>query len=112
MGTNKKIIEPGDNVFSALEVPGAEELHVKARLANEICKVVSERGLTQVDAARLMGTTQAKVSDIVCCKLDGFSIDRLFRFLTGLGKDIEINVKSKPEGREARVSVAGLSHSS
>jgi len=96
MASNKNILAPGDNVFAALELPNADELHVKAQLANEIHRAITESGLTQVQAARLMGTTQAKVSDVVRCKLDGFSIDRLFRFLTGLGKDVEIAVVPRP----------------
>ena len=48
--------------------------------------------MTQVEAAELLGIDQPKVSRLVCGQLAGFSIDRLLRFVTLLGSDIEITV--------------------
>jgi hypothetical protein len=39
------------------------------------------------------GLDQPKVSALVRGKVDGYSLDRLFRFLNALGQDIEINVR-------------------
>ena len=39
-------------------------------------------------------------------KLSGFSIDRLFRFLTLLGSDIEIVVKDSPGSKAGHMKVA------
>lgn len=103
---NENVVPSDGNIFAALGLPDADDLHVKAQLANAIHRTLSARGLTQAEAAGLMGTTQAKVSDIVRCKLDGFSIDRLFRFLNALGQDVEIMIVPKPDGRDARVHVA------
>lgn len=66
---------------------------------------MEERGLTQAEAATIMGVDQPKVSAVVNGKLDGFSMERLYRFLNALGRDVEILVGPKPEGREARLSV-------
>lgn len=105
MKTNENTVPADGNLFAVLGLPDADDLHAKAQLANAIHRTLSARGLTQAEAAGLMGTTQAKVSDIVRCKLDGFSIDRLFRYLNALGQDVEILIVPKPEGRDARVHV-------
>jgi len=38
-------------------------------------------------------------------KLEGFSGERLMRFLLKLGHDVEIVVKAKPKSRAARIAV-------
>lgn len=106
MKENDCVVSGDGNIFEVLGLPDADALNAKAQLANQIHKAMSSLGLTQSEAAALMGTTQAKVGDIVRCKLDGYTIDRLFRFLNALGQDIEITVTPKPKGRDARVRVA------
>ena len=47
--------------------------------------------MTQAQAARLLSTPRSKVSLVVTGHLDGFTIDRLLRFLAALNEDVEIN---------------------
>jgi predicted XRE-type DNA-binding protein len=42
-----------------------------------------------VEAAEIMGVDQPKVSQLMHGKLDGFSMERLYRFLNALGMDVE-----------------------
>ena len=51
--------------------------------------------MTQKQAAKLMGLTQPNVSDLLRGRLDGFTLDRLFRCLDTLGQEIEIVVRPK-----------------
>jgi len=88
------------NVFADLGLPDADELLAKADLAIEIRHIIEERGLTQAEAADLMGVDQPKVSALVRGKLDGFSMERLYRFLNALGRDVEIVVTPKPRSRK------------
>jgi predicted XRE-type DNA-binding protein len=67
----QKVEASSGNVFADLEVPDADEALAKAELAQRICV----RG-----------------------KLDGFSTDRLFRFLNALGQDVEIVVRPRRQG--------------
>ncbi|MFO0951165.1 MAG: helix-turn-helix transcriptional regulator [Isosphaeraceae bacterium] len=67
------------NVFSDLGLPKPEQLLVKDGLAKRISDIISERGMTQVEAATLLGIDQPKVSALIRGKLGGFSVDRLFR---------------------------------
>ena len=101
---SKRIKKGSANVFADLGVKDAEEALVKARLAHVIADAIKARGLTQVEAAALLGIDQPKISRLVRGQLAGFSIDRLFRFITLLGSDIEITVvepirKSRRAGR-------------
>ena len=97
------------NVFADLGLPNPEERLAKAQLAYAIQKAIDERGLTQREAAALMGIDQPKVSHILRGRLADFSTERLMNFLTGLGRDVEIVVKPLPRSRKKgrlRVAVA------
>ena len=100
------------NVFADLGLPESEELLAKAALANQIASIVSHRHLTQVETARVLGTGQPKVSELLAGKLDGFSIERLIRYLNALDRDVQIVVTPKPRSRDhATVRVIGKSRS-
>ncbi len=101
------------NVFADLGLPNAEELQAKAALANQIASIVTHRHLTQVEAARILRTRQPKVSELLTGRLDGFSIERLIRFLNALDRDVQIIVSPKPRSRaRATLKVSGKSRSS
>ncbi|MGH7717415.1 MAG: helix-turn-helix domain-containing protein [Gemmatimonadaceae bacterium] len=95
------------NVFADLGLPNPEERLAKAQLAHAISRVIKERGLTQREAAALMGIDQPKVSHVLRGRLADFSTERLMGFLTGLGRDVEIVVKVPPRSRKkGRLRVA------
>jgi len=87
------------NVFADLGLPEADELIAKAELARQIMSIATHRHLTQSEAAKILGTTQPKVSDLFAGKLAGFSMERLIRFLNALDRDVQIVVSPKPRGR-------------
>ena len=96
------------NVFADLGLPDSDELLAKAALADQIASIIRHRHLTQVEAARVLGTGQPKISELLAGKLDGFSIERLIRYLNSLGRDVQILVTPKPRSREhATVQVIG-----
>ncbi len=83
------------NVFADLRIPNPEQYLAKAELAAKILRIVQRRRLTQTSAAGLLGISQPKVSALLNGRLDGFSTERLFRFLNALGCDVRITV-SRP----------------
>ncbi len=86
------------NVFADLGLPDAEKLRIKTGLVIEIRKAMGARGLTQQEAAKRMGITQPKVSDMMRGDFANLSERKLMDCLTRLGYDIEIKVKpSKAE---------------
>ena len=102
-------IEQGSgNVFADLALEQPEELLVKADLAHRISSIITHRRLTQQAAAEILDVDQPKVSALIRGRLDQFSIERLFRFLGALGRDIDIVVRKKPRTtRRARLRVVG-----
>jgi predicted XRE-type DNA-binding protein len=80
------------NVFADLGLPNADELLIKAQLADQISDLISERNLTQIEAAKILGLDQPKISALMRGRLAGFSTERLFRLLNSLGQDVEIRV--------------------
>ena len=56
------------NVFADLGLPNSDQELLKAKLTVEIYRLIKARGLTQTDAARLLGTTQAQVSALMRCR--------------------------------------------
>ena len=102
------------NVFADLELTASDELLAKAELARQIASIAAHRHLTQAETARVLGTTQPKVSDLFAGKLAGFSMERLMRFLNLLDRDVRIVVLPKPRNREratTSVSNAGAGSS-
>jgi predicted XRE-type DNA-binding protein len=87
------------NVFADLELPASDELAAKAALAAQIASIATHRHLTQQQTARLLGTTQPKISELFAGKLAGFSMERLIRFLNALDRDVCIVVSRKPRSR-------------
>jgi predicted XRE-type DNA-binding protein len=96
------------DVFHDLGLPDADELLAKSNLAIAIHDTIKQRGLTQVQAAELMGVDQPKVSKIVRGRLSEFSTERLLNYLLHLGLNIDIVIhKEAPKTqREGTISVA------
>lgn len=87
------------NVFRDLGLPDADELLAKAELARAIRRLVERRDLTQTEAAALLHTTQPKISDLFRGRLEGFAMERLYRFLNALDHDVQIVIRPKPRSR-------------
>jgi len=87
------------NVFRDLGLPDADLLQAKADLVHQISALIAERGLTQMQAAHVLRVTQPKISALLHGRLDGFSMDRLVRFLNALDQDVKISVGPKAKVR-------------
>ena len=106
MKTKKIKIERGSgNVFADLGRPDAEAHLLKAELVTRIDKIVRQRGLKQVEAAKLLGLSQPDVSRLLRGSFREYSIERLLRLLTTLGRDVEIVIREPRSRRQGRLSV-------
>jgi predicted XRE-type DNA-binding protein len=85
------------NAFEAVGFPPAEAEHLKIRadLMLELSRLIEARGLTQAEAAKLLGVTQPRVSDLVRGKLERFSIDTLVAMLGAAGADVTVKVRRR-----------------
>ena len=87
MKAEKMKIEPGSgNVFADLGRPNAEAHMLKAELVARIDKIIRQRGLKQVEAAKLLGLSQPDVSHLLRGSFRKYSVERLLRLLMALGR--------------------------
>ena len=89
------------NVFADLGLRDSEQELLKAKLTVQIYRLLKERGITQQEAGKLLGTTQAQVSALMRCKPVSVSVGRLMEFLTALGQDVRVTVRPAPRRRKA-----------
>lgn len=102
----QEIHEGSGNVYRDLGFRDAEEMLVKAQLVHKISEIIRSRGLTQVEAAKILGLTQPKLSGILRGKFRGVSERKLIDCLTSLGRDVEIVVKDAPRrGASGKLTV-------
>jgi predicted XRE-type DNA-binding protein len=89
-------VEGTGNVYADLGVTNPQEARAKADLAHRIVDIIEARKLTQVQAGKVLGVDQPKVSALKRGRLTDFSIERLVGFLLLLGQDVQITVTPKP----------------
>ena len=85
------------NVFADLGLPDADKLKIKSGLVIEIRNAIRRLGLTQQEAAKRMGISQPKVSEMMRGDFANLSERKLMDCLNRLGSDIEIKVKQASE---------------
>ena len=95
MTTDKDEIERGSgNVFAHLGLPDAEAYLLKAQLVTRIDEIIRRRDLKQVEAAKLLGLSQPDVSRLLRGDFREYSMERLLRLLTALGRDVNTSFAS------------------
>lgn len=102
MKKNVPVTVGSANVFADLSYRNPAKTLAKAQLASRIADILKARGLTQAEAAALLGVDQPKVSALLRGQLRGFSYEPLLRFLTALGCDVSIVVTTAPKARRPR----------
>ena len=75
----------------------AENLKIRADLMIELTKLIEAQGLTQVAAAKLLGVTQPRVSDLTRGKIDRFSVDSLIEMLGHAGASVSVVVTQRSQ---------------
>ena len=99
MKADKVKIERGSgNVFADLGLPDADAHLLKAELVTRIDRIIRQRGLKQVEAAKLLGLSQPDVSRLLRGNFREYSMERLLRLLTTLGRDVDIVIRESPLG--------------
>jgi predicted XRE-type DNA-binding protein len=70
----------------------AENMKLRSTLMMAIKSHIKETGMSQVEAARLLGVTQPRVSDLMRGKIDLFGLDVLVNMATAVGLHIEMRI--------------------
>lgn len=94
------------NVFADLDFENPDDMRLRAELVHEIRQLINGRGLKQARVAEMLAIKQPDVSALVNGRLARFSVERLLRFLTLLGQDVQIVVRDNPDGGAGRLSLA------
>ena len=105
MRNDKAVQKSSGNVFADMAAADADERLAKAELSRIIGRAIDDRRLKQVQAAALLGVTQPDISDLVRGRLRRFGMERLQRFVTLLGMDVEVRVAPKSRRRRGRLKV-------
>ena len=100
MSTKEKIHRGSENVFADIDVAHPERVLARAQIMSRISEIIKERGLTQKEAAELLGIPQSKVSCLMNGKLGMFSLDYLFEILNALDRNVEIIIKPKTKNEK------------
>jgi len=82
----RHVTPAGRSVFRDLFLEAeAEELEIRAALLRGLERWLANSEMTQVEAAKMLGITQARVSDIKRGKINQFSMDLLVRLAARAG---------------------------
>ena len=107
MDKTERSVERGSgNVFADLDLPDSDAHLLKAELVSRIDGIVRQRKITQTEAARLLGLSQPDVSRLLRGDFREYSLERLFRLLTALGRDVDIVIRQPSPATRGRLRVA------
>ena len=83
------------SVFDAIADTPEEALNMKlrAQLMNKIINKIEKKGWKQAEAAKLLGVTQPRISDLQRGMMSKFSLDMLVNMLASIGDEVEIKIK-------------------
>ena len=99
--TGVEIIEGSGNIFIDLGFSPTEarNLHIRSEMVTALRNFILTEGLTKAAAAKRLGASQARISDLLRGKLSQFSLDALVNMLTDAG--LEVDIRIKPAKRAA-----------
>ena len=80
--SRKKVASVFEDLYPADE---AAEMEIRAQLLRGLTYWLKASGLTQIQAAKALGVTQARVSDLNRGKINRFSLDLLVRLAARAG---------------------------
>jgi predicted XRE-type DNA-binding protein len=89
----RHVTPAGRSVFHDLfDAEEAVEMEVRATLLRGLEQWLAGSGMTQTEAAKVLGVTQARVSDIKRGKISQFSLDLLFRLAARAGLQPKVKI--------------------
>ena len=71
----------------------AENMKLRASLMMALTDQIGRAGLTQSEAAKLLGVTQPRISDLVRGKIELFAIDALVNMAPAAGLHVELKLR-------------------
>lgn len=89
----EKITKSSGNVFADLGFDAGEAvvLQMRAKLMNDLRDFIGSSGMSQTEAAKRLGITQSRVSDLMRGKWDKFSLEMLVSLEARLGRKVTLD---------------------
>ena len=99
----KKRSNTDKNVFEALGFRADQSQHllVRSQLLVALEQVLRKKEWSQAKAARLLGISQPRVSNLLAGRIDLFSTDALIELLARLGIGVRLTLGPLPKKRPA-----------
>ena len=93
-------IEKGSgNIYVDLGLEDTDEMLAKAKLASSIIDEIENRGLTQIQVTRLLGTNKSNISKLKSGReLRHVTFDLLFNWLNRLDHKVTIQISHHKKG--------------
>jgi predicted XRE-type DNA-binding protein len=102
-----RVTKGSGNVFVDCGFPPAkaENLRIRAKLMMALTGYIQERKITQARAARTMGVSQPRISDLVRGKIGLFTIDTLVNMVTASGLKVDVDITAgRPKAKSKQVA--------
>jgi len=90
-----QIIESSGDIFADLGFSPAEarSLRLRSQMMTALRKFMEKEGWTQADAAKGLGISQPRVSNLTRGKVSRFSLDTLVNMLADAGLEVDFRIK-------------------
>lgn len=88
----RELIKAEDNIFEALEVANSGYEKIRLDLMLTIRQWFQKSGLNQQEAAKMLNCTQPQISAVLNTKYEEFTIDRLVKMVSCIGKEIQLKI--------------------
>jgi len=94
MKSRAGITRSSGNVFADLGFPPEEVvvLSMRAEVMASLRSLIVKRGWTQAEAARQLGVTQSRISDLVRGRFEKFSLDMLVTLAARAGRSVKLRL--------------------
>jgi predicted XRE-type DNA-binding protein len=102
-----RVTKGNENVFVDCGFPPAEaeNLRIRAKMMMALTGYIEERKITQSRAAKLMGVSQPRISNLIRGKIGLFTIDTLVNMVAAAGLKVEIDISAgRPKLKHKRVA--------
>lgn len=90
----KSIVASSGNIFVDLGYSPDEAaiLQMRADLMADLRKFINNKKLTQTSAAKILGVSQSRVSDLITGKWEKFSLEMLITLVTKAGMQVKLKI--------------------
>ena len=90
-----RVTKGDENVFVDCGFPPAEaeNLRMRAEMMIALSGYIQDRKISQASAAKIMGVSQPRISDLMRGKIGSFTLDTLVNMLASAGLKVDMRIR-------------------